>query len=69
MGFSSESMGGETAQETRTRWWNDEVKEALKKKVVFLMWLRQNIAEAKAEYFRATKELQGAVSRSKQVEA
>ena len=41
----------------RTRWWNDEVKEAVKKKkAAYLKWLQRNTQEAKDEYHRAKKE-------------
>ena len=44
-------------QRKRTRWWNDEVKEAVKKKkVAYLKWLQRNTQEAKDEYHRAKKE-------------
>ena len=44
-------------QRKRMRWWNDEVKEAVKKKkVAYLKWLQRNTQEAKDEYHRAKKE-------------
>ena len=39
------------------RWWNDDVKEAVKKKAAaYLKWLQKNIPEAKDEYYQAKKE-------------
>ena len=44
-------------QRKRTRWWNEEVKEAVrKKKVAYMMWLQRKTLEAKDEYHRAKKE-------------
>ena len=44
-------------QRKRTRWWNDEVKKAVKKKkTAYLKWLQRNTQEAKDEYHRAKKE-------------
>ena len=44
-------------QRKRTRWWNEEVKEAVrKKKVAYMMWLQRKTSEAKDEYHRAKKE-------------
>ncbi len=44
-------------QRKRTRWWNEGVKEAVKKKkVACLMWLQRKTPEAKDEYYRAKKE-------------
>ena len=43
-------------QRKRTRWWNEEVKEAVRKKVTYMMWLQRKTSEAKDEYHRAKKE-------------
>ena len=44
-------------QQKRTKWWNGEVKEAVKKKKkVYLQWLQQKTTEAKEEYLQAKRE-------------
>ena len=43
----------------RTRWWNNDVKEAVKqKKIAYLRWLQQKTGEAK-EAYQTAKKMQG----------
>jgi len=54
----------------RTRWWNEEVKQTVKKtkKVTYLKWLQQQTPEAKERYQLAKKEAKRVVSRARNEE-
>ena len=47
-------------QQKRTKWWNNEVMEAVTKmKVAYIVWLQQKTSEAKEEYLKAKEKLRG----------
>ena len=53
----------------RTRWWNEEVKQAIKnKKVAYLKWLQQQTSEAKERYQEAKKEAKRVVRQARNEE-
>ena len=53
----------------RTRWWNEEVKQAIKnKKVAYLKWLQQQTSEAKERYQEAKKEANRVVRQARNEE-
>ena len=50
------------------KWWNEEVKEAIKKKVAYVKWLQRKTPEAKDEYCRAIKEAKRVVRKAQNEE-
>ena len=53
----------------RTRWWNEEVRQAIKnKKVAYLKWLQQQTSEAKERYQEAKKEAKRVVRQARNEE-
>ena len=56
-------------EQKRTKWWNNEVKEAVKKKkVVYIVWLQQKTSEAREEYHRAKRQAQRVVRKAQNEE-
>ena len=48
----------------RTKWWKNEVKEAVKKKVVCIVWLQQKTSEAREEYHQAKRKAKRVVRKA-----
>ena len=56
-------------EQKRTKWWNNEVKEAVKKKkVVYVAWLQQKTSEAREVYHQAKRKAKRVVRKAQNEE-
>ena len=62
-------MKQSNGQQQRMKWWNNGVKEAVRKKKVayiYIVWLQQKIPGAKEEYLKAKREARRVVRNAQQ---